>query len=107
MSDDAGLASSPEPWTALLPWQRDWLVARLRDRDRAHHALLITGPVGLGKKALALNYAQALLCEEQVVVLDEPTHGLDPVWTQRFRDVVSALRYRAPRVTLPPRRVPL
>lgn len=63
MSDDAGLASSPEPWTALLPWQRDWLVARLRDRDRAHHALLITGPAGLGKKALALNYAQALLCE--------------------------------------------
>lgn len=39
-----------------------------------------------------LGLAQALLCEEQVVVLDEPTHGLDPVWTQRFRDVVSALR---------------
>jgi ABC-2 type transport system ATP-binding protein len=27
-----------------------------------------------------------------VIVLDEPTHGLDPVWTQRFRDVVNALR---------------
>jgi len=39
-----------------------------------------------------LGLAQALLCEEQVVVLDEPTHGLDPVWTQRFRDVVTALR---------------
>ena len=25
-------------------------------------------------------------------MLDEPTHGLDPVWTQRFRDVVNALR---------------
>jgi hypothetical protein len=24
-----------------------------------------------------------------VIVLDEPTHGLDPVWTQRFRDVVT------------------
>jgi len=32
-------------------------------------------------------------------VLDEPTHGLDPVWTQRFRDVVSALR-REDRVIL-------
>jgi ABC-type multidrug transport system ATPase subunit len=34
-----------------------------------------------------------------VVVLDEPTHGLDPVWTQRFRDVVTALR-REDRVIL-------
>lgn len=39
-----------------------------------------------------LGLAQALLREEQVVILDEPTHGLDPVWTQRFRDVVEQLR---------------
>ncbi len=39
-----------------------------------------------------LGLAQSLLCEERVVVLDEPTHGLDPVWTQRFRAVVTALR---------------
>lgn len=39
-----------------------------------------------------LGLAQALLRDEQVIILDEPTHGLDPVWTQRFRDVVEALR---------------
>lgn len=39
-----------------------------------------------------LGLAQALLREEQVLILDEPTHGLDPVWTQRFRDIVVALR---------------
>jgi ABC-type multidrug transport system ATPase subunit len=39
-----------------------------------------------------LGLAQALLCEERVIVLDEPTHGLDPVWTGRFRDVVESLR---------------
>jgi ABC-type multidrug transport system ATPase subunit len=39
-----------------------------------------------------LGLAQALLRNEQVIILDEPTHGLDPVWTQRFRDVVEALR---------------
>ena len=46
-----------------------------------------------------LGLAQALLCEERVLVLDEPTHGLDPVWTQRFRDVVTSLR-REDRVIL-------
>jgi ABC-2 type transport system ATP-binding protein len=39
-----------------------------------------------------LGLAQALLRDEQVIILDEPTHGLDPVWTQRFRDVVEQLR---------------
>jgi len=39
-----------------------------------------------------LGLAQALLHDESVVVLDEPTHGLDPVWTQRFRDIVQELR---------------
>lgn len=36
--------------------------------------------------------AQALLNDEQLVILDEPTHGLDPVWTQHFRDIVGELR---------------
>jgi ABC-type multidrug transport system ATPase subunit len=36
--------------------------------------------------------AQALLCDERVLIFDEPTHGLDPMWTQRFRDLVTSLR---------------
>ena len=40
-----------------------------------------------------IGLAQAMLRDEQVLVLDEPTHGLDPVWTQRFRDIVDALRH--------------
>jgi ABC-type multidrug transport system ATPase subunit len=39
-----------------------------------------------------LGLAQALLRDEQVLILDEPTHGLDPLWTQRFRDLVQRLR---------------
>lgn len=46
-----------------------------------------------------LGLAQALLGDARMLVLDEPTHGLDPLWTQRFRDVVERLR-RPDRVIL-------
>jgi ABC-type multidrug transport system ATPase subunit len=36
--------------------------------------------------------AQAMLTETRVVIFDEPTHGLDPVWTQKFREIVAALK---------------
>ena len=46
-----------------------------------------------------LGLAQALIGDFDIVVLDEPTHGLDPLWTQRFRDVVARAR-RPDRVIL-------
>ncbi|HEX7049378.1 MAG TPA: ABC transporter ATP-binding protein [Longimicrobiales bacterium] len=36
--------------------------------------------------------AQALLAPRELVVLDEPTEGLDPLWRIRFRAVVDELR---------------
>ena len=39
-----------------------------------------------------LGIAQALLADSDLVIFDEPTHGLDPVWTQRFRDIVNDMR---------------
>ena len=39
-----------------------------------------------------LGLAQALLGDNDLVILDEPTHGLDPLWTQRFRGIVDELR---------------
>ncbi len=39
-----------------------------------------------------LGLAQALLRDETILIFDEPTHGLDPVWTQNFRDLIDELR---------------
>ena len=39
-----------------------------------------------------LGLAQALLRQERILILDEPTHGLDPVWLVRFRAIVAELR---------------
>jgi len=36
--------------------------------------------------------AQAVTQDAEIFILDEPTHGLDPVWTQKFRDIVVRLR---------------
>lgn len=47
----------------LLPWQREAAAAALAARARWPHALLIRGRRGIGKRALALHFAQALLCE--------------------------------------------
>ena len=50
-------------WLPLLPWQLDAARAALAQRASWPHALLVHGPRGIGKHALALNFAQALLCE--------------------------------------------
>lgn len=47
----------------LLPWHRHLAQEALRQRARWPHALLIAGRRGLGKRALALHFARALLCE--------------------------------------------
>ena len=47
------------PWLPLLPWQRAAARRLLGRRATWPHALLIHGPRGIGKHALALNLAQA------------------------------------------------
>jgi len=42
--------------------------------------------------AQRVGIAQALLREQRIMVFDEPTHGLDPQWMLRFRDIVRELR---------------
>jgi ABC-type multidrug transport system ATPase subunit len=44
--------------------------------------------------------AQALLAERMLIVLDEPTEGLDAFWRVRFRDIVAQQRARGATVLI-------
>lgn len=112
-----GVAYLPELMTWPLTWRTDEALLRMAtlagipaDRRRAEVDRVIEA-VGIGehrrKKLKALSkgnlqrvgLAHALLTDRAMVIFDEPTHGLDPVWTARFRDIVAGIR-RADRAVL-------
>ncbi|HEV7991464.1 MAG TPA: ABC transporter ATP-binding protein [Gemmatimonadaceae bacterium] len=105
------LVSIPPSWRAIDALRRYALLAGVPSGRRDARVNEVIEQLGLGEhrskrvrqlskgNLQRLGLAQSLLCDEEVIVLDEPTHGLDPVWTQRFRDIVTALR-RPDRVIL-------
>jgi ABC-2 type transport system ATP-binding protein len=98
------LMALPMSWTVVSALRRMAVLAGIPG-DRVHaevERVIETLAIGehRGKRLKALSkgnfqrvgLAQALLCDTRVVIFDEPTHGLDPVWTQRFRDIVESLK---------------
>lgn len=91
-------------WTAESALSRFAMLADIKPSDIRTRVDAVIEQLGIGehraKKVKALSkgnlqrvgLAQSLLRDESVMILDEPTHGLDPVWTQRFRDIVDGLR---------------
>ena len=91
-------------WTAESALARFATLAGIPPSETSARVNAVIELLGIGEhrskkiKALSkgnlqrLGLAQSLLRDEQVMILDEPTHGLDPVWTQRFRGIVDGLR---------------
>ena len=108
--EQEGVAFLPELMTLPLSWRADEALRRLAALSgipaaaRAAAVERAIDLVGIGehraKKLKALSkgnlqrvgLAHALLADRRVVVFDEPTHGLDPLWTARFRTLVGDLR---------------
>ena len=105
-----GVAYVPE-LVAIPPWwrvtgalSRYAVLSGVRKEERQPRVEFAIESLGLeehrGKRVKQLSkgnrqrlgIAQALLSDAPVVVFDEPTHGLDPVWVDRFRNVVRDLR---------------
>ena len=63
------------------------------------HASKSIGALSHGM-AQRVGLAQALLAERALIVLDEPTEGLDAFWRVRFRDVVAQQRARGATVLI-------
>lgn len=98
------LVAMPEWWRVSGALHRFATLSGLRAQDRAGRVEEAIDALGLeehrGKRVQQLSkgnrqrlgIAQVLLSDSGVVILDEPTHGLDPIWTQNFRDIVEDLR---------------
>ena len=98
------LIALPPRWKLEVALERLAVLADIAPGEVRTRVDQVIAQLGLGEhrgkrvKALSkgtlqrLGLAQALLRDERLMILDEPTHGLDPVWTQNFRDIVSGLK---------------
>ncbi|HET9064274.1 MAG TPA: ABC transporter ATP-binding protein [Gemmatimonadales bacterium] len=105
------LVNLPPHWHVPDALDRMARLAGVPPAERGARVTDVIGRLGLGEhvtkriKQLSkgnlqrVGLAQAMLGDAELVVLDEPTHGLDPVWTQRFRTIVTELR-RPERIVL-------
>lgn len=98
------LIAIPPAWVAENALRRFALLAGIAPDQVQTRVDAVIDLLGLGEHRRKLikqlskgnlqrvGLAQSLLADERILILDEPTHGLDPMWTQRFRELVTSLR---------------
>lgn len=97
------LVAIPPTWNVKRTLDRYALLANVPAHERTGRVRAAIEMLGLAEhekkrvKQLSkgnlqrLGLAQALLSDSDLIILDEPTHGFDPLWTQRFRDIARGL----------------
>jgi len=98
------LVAIPPSWRTENALRRYALLAGIEPARVQERVDAVVGQLGLDEHRKKLikqlskgnlqrvGLAQAMLHDERILILDEPTHGLDPMWTQRFRDLVGDMR---------------
>ena len=100
---DFGAGYLPERFSLPADWVVGDALRMFAEMDTAADVTRAVDLLGLGehldRRARELSrgllqrvgLAQALLARHALIVLDEPTEGLDPVWRIRLRDIVTEL----------------
>jgi ABC-2 type transport system ATP-binding protein len=105
MASIGGIVENPEMYKDLSGLTNLKMYARLHDgvtRERINEAVAIVGlqnrinekvkKYSLGMKQ-RLGLAQAILHKPRLLILDEPTNGLDPVGIKELRDLLKQLAH--------------
>ena len=93
-----------------------WASLKGLGRDRAAEALAEVGLDQTGRKSVSsfskgmrqrLLLAQALLSRPPLLLMDEPTNGLDPFWMDSFMDIVRQAAARGQTVLFSTHQIPI
>jgi ABC-2 type transport system ATP-binding protein len=84
-------------------------IRRAERKRRIESLLELVGLVGVGRRSLSeyskgmarrIGLAQALINDPELLILDEPTTGLDPIGTREIKDMILSLKKRGKTVFL-------